>query len=195
MLDKVWLGENKLVGIAPSPSAFPIIIVTNIVSPTALPSPKTDAPNRPDFPYGNTAILIISNLVAPRLKAASRCELGTALITSRAMDETVGIIMIARTIPAVKTSRPNGVFAKKGTESPKALLSGTSIKSRIQNLKTKRAQSPYMMLGTAASNSITNDNGVASLPGEISEIKVAIPKLIGTPIAMAIPELTRVPIT
>src|SRR5215213_6227962 len=50
ILDKVWLGENKVVGIADKPTALPIIIVTKIVSPMALPNPKKDAPNKPDFP-------------------------------------------------------------------------------------------------------------------------------------------------
>ena len=36
-------------GIAPSPVAFPINIVTAIVSPTARPSPRIDAPINPCF--------------------------------------------------------------------------------------------------------------------------------------------------
>ena len=36
-LDSVWLCENSVVGIAEGPIAFPIISVTSIVSPTALP--------------------------------------------------------------------------------------------------------------------------------------------------------------
>ena len=75
-------------------------------------------------------------------KRASLCVLGTAFNSSREIDEIIGIIMIARTMPAVNTSRPNGVFAKKGIEPPKALYSGLSIRSIIQNLKTNRAQSP-----------------------------------------------------
>lgn len=50
------------------------------------------------------------------------------------------------------------------------------------------------MLGTAASNSITKDNDVDSFDGAISVKNMAMPKLIGTPIAIAIPELTKVPI-
>src|SRR4029079_12347548 len=50
------------------------------------------------------------------------------------------------------------------------------------------------MLGTAASNSITKDNGELNLDGAISARKNAMPKLIGTPISNAIPELINVPI-
>jgi hypothetical protein len=46
---------------------------------------------------------------------------GTAFNNSREIDEIIGIIMIAKTMPAVNTSKPNGIFAKKGIESPKAL--------------------------------------------------------------------------
>lgn len=49
------------------------------------------------------------------------------------------------------------------------------------------------MLGTAASNSTTKDRGAESLPGEISERKTAIPMLTGTPIAIAIADVTNVP--
>jgi hypothetical protein len=36
------------------------------------------------------------------------------------MEEIIGMIIIARTIPAVKISRPNGVRAKSGIVPPKA---------------------------------------------------------------------------
>jgi hypothetical protein len=51
-----------------------------------------------------------------------------------------------------------------------------------------------MILGTAANNSIINERGVARRDGDISDMNMAIPKLIGTPIAIAIAALTRVPI-
>lgn len=54
-----------------------------------------------------------------------------------------------------------------------------------------------MILGTAAKISITNERGVAKREAkpedDISDMNIAIPKLIGTPIAMAIPAQTRVP--
>jgi len=50
------------------------------------------------------------------------------------------------------------------------------------------------MLGTAANSSMTKDNKVFNLVPAISERKMAIAKLIGTPISIAMPELTKVPI-
>jgi hypothetical protein len=114
-------------------------------------------------------------------------------MTSREIEDTIGIIIIARTIPAVNTSRPNGACPKKGMYPPKVLYKGFSIKSKIQNLNTNNAQKPKIMLGTAANNSITKDNGVLILGEDSSERNIAIPKLIGTPIAMAIAEVTKVP--
>ena len=49
------------------------------------------------------------------------------------------------------------------------------------------------MLGIAASISTMKPIGVPIFGLAISEMKTAIPKLIGTPIAMAMAELTRVP--
>jgi hypothetical protein len=59
----------------------------------------------------------------------------------------------------------------------------------------KRAHRPYMILGTAANNSITKERGVAKREGDISDMNIAIPKLMGTPIAIAIAALIRVPTT
>jgi hypothetical protein len=63
----------------------------------------------------------------------------------------------------------------------------------IQNLKTNNAQKPYIILGTAAKSSIMKDKEVFNFEPAISDRNIAIPKLIGTPIAIAIPEETRVP--
>ena len=52
--------------------------------------------------YGITAMRIISHRVAPRASAASLCSAGTVAITSRAMAETIGRIMMARISPAMK---------------------------------------------------------------------------------------------
>ena len=42
------------------------------------------------------------------------------------------------------------------------------------------------MLGTAARSSVIKDKGVPIRGGAISEMKMAIPKLMGTPMAIAI---------
>jgi len=51
-----------------------------------------------------------------------------------------------------------------------------------------------MILGTAASNSITKDSGVLILDDAISDRNTATPKLIGTPTAIAKAEVISVPI-
>ena len=48
--DIVWPGLKREVGIAADPEAFPMSIVTAIVSPTALPRPKMTAPKIPERP-------------------------------------------------------------------------------------------------------------------------------------------------
>ena len=51
------------------------------------------------------------------------------------------------------------------------------------------------MLGIAASISTMKPMGVPIFDGDISEINTAIPRLIGTAIAIAMAELRRVPMT
>ena len=94
---------------------FPIIIVTAIVSPTALPRPRTIAPKIPARAYRSTASRVVSHRVAPRLSAASRWFPGTARRASLETAETVGMIMIARMTPAANLSVPIGVPWKMGS--------------------------------------------------------------------------------
>ena len=60
MLDIVCPGPKSDSGMAFIPVAFPISIVTAIVSPTARPNPRMDAPISPVFAYGNIASRNIS---------------------------------------------------------------------------------------------------------------------------------------
>ena len=130
MLDIVCPGPKSDSGMAFIPVAFPISIVTAIVSPTARPNPRMDAPISPVFAYGNIASRNISHLVAPSMYAASRCCCGTAIKTSRDTAETVGIIIMASTTLAVSMSRPSGVPEKNQTLSPNISFNGFSIYSR-----------------------------------------------------------------
>ena len=57
--------------VLPMSAAFPMTIVTAIVSPIARPRPSIAAPEMPAREYGSTAILIISQRVAPSASAAS----------------------------------------------------------------------------------------------------------------------------
>src|SRR5579864_916702 len=121
MLDIVCPGWNNECGNALGPVAFPISIVTAMVSPTALPRPSIDAPIRPDLEYGITASLKTSHFVAPSMYAASLWLFGTASIISLEIADIVGIIMMARTMLAVKISKPNGLPEKIQTLLPNAL--------------------------------------------------------------------------
>src|SRR5678815_4180965 len=74
---------------------LPMTIVTAIVSPIARPKPSMIAPKIPVRPYRRAA-WIASQRVAPSAYAASRCDGGTALSTSRATDDVNGMTMTAR---------------------------------------------------------------------------------------------------
>ena len=77
-----------------------------MVSPIARPSPSITAPTRPPALWGSTAALIISQRVAPSASAPSLSPGGVVSITSRDSEVMIGMIMIARMIPAVRNDRP-----------------------------------------------------------------------------------------
>src|SRR5580698_937531 len=83
-------------------------MVTAMVSPRARPRPRMTAPTMPMRALRRTPMRIISQRVAPSASTASRCEPGTAFITSRVSDEMMGRIMIARMTPAATNPRPVG---------------------------------------------------------------------------------------
>ena len=87
MLDIVCPGPKSDSGMAFIPVAFPISIVTAIVSPTARPNPRMDAPISPVFAYGNiasrnisqtlgldilTASVVLAIMIIPTVSAVSR---------------------------------------------------------------------------------------------------------------------------
>ena len=88
----------------------------------------------------------------------------------------------------------NGLLQKNGIDPPKALYRGISIRPTLQNLKTSSAHTPSIILWTAANNSITKDNGVLIFGEDNSEPNIAIPKLTGPPMTIAIAGLTKAPI-
>ena len=69
---------------------LPMTIVTAIVSPSARPRPRMIAPKMPARGGLEHRERIISQRVAPSASAASRWARGTALKTSREIDEIVG---------------------------------------------------------------------------------------------------------
>ena len=64
------------------------------------------APTMPPLLWLNTAPRIISQRVAPSASAASFSSGGVVSNTSRVSEVMIGMIMIARMIPAVKNARP-----------------------------------------------------------------------------------------
>ena len=63
------------------------------------------APMMPPAECGMTAPVIISQRVAPSASAPSRSVSGVVSITSRAIEDMIGVIMTARMIPAVMKRR------------------------------------------------------------------------------------------
>ena len=93
---------------------------TAIASPRARPMPSMTAPTMPPLAKGITTLPMTLALVAPRASAPSRSPDGVREMISRLMDVTIGMIMIATRIPAiryepVKTVVP-GVTRKMGTK-------------------------------------------------------------------------------
>jgi len=105
-------GENKENAIS---GLLPINMVTAIVSPMARPKPNAIAAKIPEKPASITAVLIVSQGVAPNALTPSRNVVGIDKKTSRQTAVIVGRIMTAKINPAVKIPIPNGGPLKKGT--------------------------------------------------------------------------------
>jgi len=61
--------ESKRVGIT---GAFPVTIITAMVSPNALPTPNITAVSTPDLAAGKVTPQMVCHLVAPSANAACR---------------------------------------------------------------------------------------------------------------------------
>jgi len=94
----VWMLSN---GLKVMRGVAPAAMVTAIVSPTAREIAKMNAAIMPLSAAGTITWTTASNRVAPREKAASRSDMGTARMASSLIDATVGIIMIPKTIDAL----------------------------------------------------------------------------------------------
>ena len=73
---------------------------------------------------------IISQRVAPSASTASRCECGTAAITSRVSDEMIGKIMIARITPDSGKPSPVGLSSANSPVQPRNRISWGFTSSR-----------------------------------------------------------------
>lgn len=72
-----------------------------MVSPNALEIARMKDAIIPENEAGITTLKVVSSFVAPRAYAPSRSTLGTADIASSLMEETIGMIIIPITIPAL----------------------------------------------------------------------------------------------
>ena len=77
-----------------------------MVSPIARPRPSITAPTRPPALCGRTVSVIISQRVVPIASAPSLSPTGVVAMTSRESEVMMGMIMIARMMPAVRNERP-----------------------------------------------------------------------------------------
>ena len=127
-------------------------IATARVSPSARPRPSIAPPMTPERPYGSTAIRIISQRVAPRASAASRCRDGAWGKTSREIALMIGRIITASTRPAVSIVRPvaDAGPAKSGIQ-PR--LRAARSEGHQPGARPAMPQKPKTMLGMAASRS------------------------------------------
>ena len=82
-------------------TAWPVAMSTAMVSPTAREIPRMNEAMMPERAAGMTTFAATSNLVAPNPYAPSRSARGTALIASSLSEETIGMIMIPITKPAL----------------------------------------------------------------------------------------------
>src|SRR6202043_3127886 len=104
-------GDNKealIVGV------LPMTMVTAMVSPRARASAKKIEPMMPVRANGTTTFQVDSQRVEPRARAASRWSRGTESRTSRETEMMYGMIMMARTTPAVRNPTPYAGPEKSG---------------------------------------------------------------------------------
>ena len=102
---------------------------------------------------------MVSQRVAPRPTWPSRRDIGTDRMTSRLMAMTIGVIMIARTMPAVNTEKVDGrsgSSAKNGMTWPTVEAMYHCSVSRRNGAKMYSPHSPTTTLGIAAISSTMN---------------------------------------
>ena len=116
-------------------------MVTAIVSPSARPKPRITAPKIPVRALRKTAIRNISQRVAPSAKTASFWFCGTAAITSRVMEVTMGITMMARINPAASMPIPYAGPSKSPVQRKCAARNGSTRRER-SGARTKIPHSP-----------------------------------------------------
>ena len=136
-------------------------------------------PTMPMRALRRTAMRTISQRVAPRASTPSFWLMGTALITSRVMEEITGRIMMDRMMLAVRMPSPK-FEPEKNPVQPRVLASSGPRRSRTIGTRTKMAQRPYTTDGMAASNSVRKATMPRKGLGQISITKTATQRARGT---------------
>ena len=170
---------------------FPITMVTAMVSPSARPKPRIEAPSSPGR-AASSITPIASARVAPIASAASRRLPGSASRIWRDSEMMVGDTMTASTIPAFSIPIPNGKPRKSG-RNPRWATSQGSSALRSHGASTNRPQIPYTMLGIAASSSTRNATASPRRGGASSARKTAVPTPSGRASVSARADETIVP--
>ena len=137
-LAMVYPGANSDLAIS---GRFPITMVTAMVSPSARPSPRMIPPRIPARALRKTPTRIISQRVAPSASTPSLCCCGTTSSTSRVIDEMMGMIIIARMIPAANMPIPYGAPVNSPVHPSVLPRNGSTLVLR-RGTSTNIAQSP-----------------------------------------------------
>ncbi len=148
----------------------PITWATAIASPSARPSPSSEAATTPDAVEGRTTPRTTSQRVAPRALAPSWRSRGTARKRSRETEAMIGMTMIVRIRLAVKMLAPVVCGAPKiGMKPSLSCRNGSSV-PWTKGARTSTPQKPRMTLGIAASIS-TSGATTPRTPGGASRLR------------------------
>ena len=126
------------------------------------------APTMPERAAGTTALVTTSQRVAPSANIASRCDIGTEVMTSRETLTIVGRIMIARITPAANRPMPSGGPSNSEIRLPMVLEIQVSTVPRSSGERTNTPHRPMTTDGIAAISSTMNVSGIATRRGASS---------------------------
>ena len=167
----------------------PMTRATAIVSPMARPRPSMTAPTSPPRLWGKTAPRIISHGWRRGRRPPPSGHAGTVSNTSRLIDVMIGVIMMARMIPAVKklgrsTGPSNSVAEDRGSPSTDAADAVVEPwRSAGRRRACPRARRPPT--GRPPGGRSGSTTGLRSFCGATSVMNRAMPTLTGTAMTRA----------
>jgi len=168
----VRMGINRALSESGIIGAFPVTIITVIVSPIVRPTPNIIAVRIPDFAAGTVTVQIVCQRVTPNASDACRYVSGTLFSASSEIDTIVGMAIPPSNNEPVKAVNPVGKFKT----------------SRINGDTTSIPRKPRTTLGSPANNSTSGFKIFPAHRGAISAINTAV----NTPNGMAIREAPNV---